>query len=259
MSLMRIIQASVLAMSASCMWSAMEGRVRAWDQEPIRIHVDYPRPVAEAVRQIEKHFGWVVTYEDTRYVHSSDIVDITEQVRRDGNMTKRVLGMRAGSINLTYRPRPGTIVETQVGEALQQLVAHSRGVDNTGDFRIDWVPGGYHVVPVALKGESGVMEPYASPLETRITLPYQQEDGLEMMLRVAYAVTKTSGRAVNPGTMPMSGLGRAKVAVGAQNERARDVLWRALQSISPRLSWQLLCDVGEKGSCAINIYPVPKK
>jgi hypothetical protein len=172
MSRTRIIQVSALAMSAFCLWPVMERRVRASEQEPIRIHVvDYPRPIAAAVLQIEKHFGWVVTYEDTRYVHPSDIVDVTEQVRRDGNMSKRVLGMRNGSIDLTYTPRPGTI-EAQVGEVLQEVLAHSNAAGNAGEFRIDWVPGGYHVVPVAMKGKSGATEPYASLLDTRITLPY---------------------------------------------------------------------------------------
>jgi hypothetical protein len=40
-------------------------------QEPIRISVNDPRPVAAAVAAIEKHFGRAITYEDTRYVHPS--------------------------------------------------------------------------------------------------------------------------------------------------------------------------------------------
>lgn len=260
MSLMRLIQVWALAMSAFCVWPVIETRGLASEQERIRIHVvDYPRPISVAVLQIEKHFSWAVTYEDTRYVHPSDIVDVTKEVRRDGNMSKRVLGMRNGNIDLTYTPRPGNTIETQVGEVLQELLTHSRAAGNTGDFRIDWVPGGYHVVPMAMKGRSGVMEPYTSPLDTRITLPYRQENGLEMMSRVAQAITIRSGVTVTPGIMPLSGLERARVAVDVQNDPARDVLWRALQSINPRLSWQLLCSVGERGSCAINIHAVPKK
>jgi hypothetical protein len=251
-------QVLALAMSAFSLWPMMQRRVRASEQAPIRILVvDYPRPISEAVIQVEKHFGWIVTYEDTRYVHPSDLVDVTEQVRRDGNTSKRVLGMRNGHIDLTCTPRPGTI-ESQVGEVLREILAYSVAVGNTGEFRIHRVPGGYHVVPVASKGKSGVMEPDPSPLDARVTLPYREEDGLEMISRLAHAITTSSGRTVTPGTMPMSGLARTRVTVGSQNERARDVLWRALQSISPRLSWQLLCAVGERGECALNIHPVPK-
>ncbi len=59
--------------------------------------------------------------------------------------------------------------------------------------------------------------------------------------------------------MPLNRLSRAQVAVDAQGDPARDVLWRALQSIGPDLSWQLLCGVGEKGECSINIHVVPTK
>ena len=58
MAWIRIMRVSASAMSALCLWSAMDSRVRASAQVPIRIHVvDYPRPVAAAVQQIEKHFG----------------------------------------------------------------------------------------------------------------------------------------------------------------------------------------------------------
>ena len=254
----RLVQASVLAMSVFSLWPRMDRRVLA-SGLPILIHVvDYPRPVAAAVLQVEKHFGWVVTYEDTSYVHPDDIVDITKRVRRDGDMSKRVLGMRGGTIDFTYVPQTDT-VEAQVGEVMRTVVARSQAAGNTGEFRIDWVRGGYHVVPVAIKGKSGAAEPYASLLDTRITLPAQEEDGVQMMLRLAAAITRSTKRTVTAGTMPINALARARVSVVARNEIARDVLWDALQSISPRLSWQLLCDVGESGPCAINIHPVPKK
>jgi hypothetical protein len=253
-----MIQLSALAISTACLSSAIQSQAKASEQQALRIHVvDYPRPVSAAVLQIEKHFGWVVTYEDTPYVHPSQIVDITAQVRRDGQMSKRVFGMRRGSIDITYTPRQTTI-DTQVGEAVQQVLLHSRAAGNIGEFSVDWVPGGYHVVPLAVKGKSGVTEPQLPLLDTRITLPYREEDGLEIIMRWAEAISTASGHRVHPGTMPMNRLARARVPVEAQNDRARDILWRALQSIGPDLSWQLLCDVGENGSCAINIHIVPK-
>jgi hypothetical protein len=114
---MRIIQFWALAVSALFLWPATEKPVRASEQEPFRVHVaDYPRPISEAVRQIEKHFGRVVTYDDTRYVHPDDIVDITAKVRRDGDLSKRVFVMRNGSIDVTYSAAPGTSVDKQVEE-----------------------------------------------------------------------------------------------------------------------------------------------
>ena len=62
-------------------------------QEEIHIRVDStPRPVAEAVRQVERAFGRPVTYEDVGYVHPDDIRDVTAQVRRDVGRRRRFSG-----------------------------------------------------------------------------------------------------------------------------------------------------------------------
>lgn len=222
--------------------------------KPVRIHVvDYPRPVAAAVRQIEQQFGRIVTYEDTSYVYAGDVVDVTEQVRRDGDMSKRVFGMRSGSIDFTHTPRRGPI-DGQVEEVLQEVLTRSTAAGNTGAFRILSVRGGHHVVPAARTGVNGLTEPDASPLETRITVPHREATGLEVMRLLAETITAHTGRPVTPGLMPINRLLQTHVAVEARNETARDVLWRVLQSIGPNLSWQLLCEVGEQGMCAINIH-----
>lgn len=64
MSNRRIMRA--LAMAGLCLWSVPELRLPAIAQAPVHIRVvDYPRPVAAAVQQIVKHFGWVVTYKES--------------------------------------------------------------------------------------------------------------------------------------------------------------------------------------------------
>lgn len=248
-----------LMMSIVCLSPASGRRLVAPQQKPFTIEVrDYPRAVAAAVRQVEKQFGRVITYEDTLYVHPEDIVDVTEQYSRDADRSKRILGMKPDNIKVTYAPRPGS-VDDQVEEVLHEVLAQSRAAGNTGDFRIESVPGGYHVIPVAMKGKRGGIETYTSPLDTRITLAPQQRSGLEAMILLAQVITEASGRKVGPGTMPMGRLDRARVILEANNDRAREVLWRVLQSIGPDLSWQVLCDVGEGAACALNVYPVRSK
>jgi hypothetical protein len=255
---MRIIRISALPMATLLLWHVTARPVRGQEQVPFRIQVaDYPRPISEAVRQIEKHFGRVVTYEDIRYVHAADIVDVTARVRRDGDMSKRVLAMRSGSIDVTYSAPPGTSVERQVEEVLETVIAQSRAAGNTGDFRVERTSGAYHVVPVAMKGKSGVMEPYVSPLDTRITLPRREERAAEMMGRVSQAITSRSRVTVTEGVFPINLFMQRRVDVGAEDERARDVLWRALQSMNADLSWQLLCEAGDSATCALNIHGVP--
>ena len=49
----------------------------------IKLSVKDPRPVAEAILKLEDQYGWVITYEDSRFVHDSEIVDVALKVRRD--------------------------------------------------------------------------------------------------------------------------------------------------------------------------------
>lgn len=223
-------------------------------QKAVRIHVvDDPRPVAEAASQVEQVFAVPVTYEDTRYVHPDDVLDITPQIRSDPTITARVFARRPGSLNLTYTPRWGAI-EAQVGQVLQALVTRANAEGRFGEFRVEWARGGYHVVPVAIKGKTGVMEPYESPLETRITLPYREENGYELVARLTEAITARSSISVHPGTVPNNLMAQSRVSVDAYNDRARDVLWRALRSFRLPVSWHLLCGVGEHGQCVLNIH-----
>ncbi len=45
---------------------------------PNTITVQSGRPVGEAIEELEKKYGWEITYEDPPYVHYSDIVDVTD-------------------------------------------------------------------------------------------------------------------------------------------------------------------------------------
>lgn len=226
------------------------------EAQPVRIQVEsYPRALAAAIRQVEEHFGWVVTYEDTRHLHPDEIIDVTEQVRRDSTRPGRIFQMKNGSIDLTYTPAADA-TEFQVGEVLEALLVNSTERGNPGEFRVTHVAGGYHVVPVAIKGPNGDRQTYSSPLDTRISLDLRNETALEFLFRLAAMVTEASGFTVQPGTIPLNRLEQTRVAVGARSETARDVLWRTLQSIGEDLSWQMYCDVGERGLCAINLHSV---
>ena len=145
-------------------------------QSSIHIKVYDPRPVAAAVAEVEKHFGRVVTYEDTRYVHPSDIVDVTEQYSRDPDRSKRLLGMRSGAIEVEQVSRP-IGVDAQIEELLAEVLAQHTKAGNAGAFRIQPEAGVHHVVPVAFKGLSGAREGSLAPRHTN----YIREDGRDRL------------------------------------------------------------------------------
>ena len=185
-SISRGLVAVCLAMYQA--FNAPPSRTDAQEPTEVRIGVvDYPRPLSEAVRQVEERFGRVVTYEDGSYMAPEDIVDVPEKVRSDGTMTRRRRAMRGDSINLVYTPTRAS-VDAQVGEALARLIAEWNRPAHSGRFRVEEVPGGYHVIPVARKGKSGNAEPYTSPLDATITIPSEERDGLEAITALAEAI-----------------------------------------------------------------------
>lgn len=217
--------------------------------------VNQPRPVAFALRQIEEQFGYIVTYEDTAYLHPADIVDLTDIVSRDPKRAKRILGMRSGTIVTTVRA-PAGHRSTQVRSVLDDVLAVSRRNGNTGDFRVIEADGALHVVPISAKGENGSLVPYQSPLEVPVTLEGRDESALQFIHRFTDAVSYRSGRKIRVGVLPLGRFDRTRLRIDAFEETARTVAWRMLKEMGGDLTWQLLCSVGEKSSCALNIYPV---
>ena len=221
----------------------------------IRIEVpDSPRPLAAAVRQVEEHFGRVVTYEDGSCVNPGDI-DETDLVVKDENTGRRVFGRRLDSITLAHRPA-GESADAHVQEVLALLLEKWNGPSHSGEFRAQKVVGGFHVIPVARKGVGGTTEPYSSPLEARVTIAKEERVFGETLSVLARAVSDGSGREVDIAARYPWRLDAVKVVLGAENQMAREVLWNALQATDRTLSWRLLCATGEDSTCTLNVYRV---
>src|SRR5262249_44692089 len=44
-------------------------------QSVMKLSVSDPRPIAEAIKQPQEKYGWIITYEDVRLVNESDLPD----------------------------------------------------------------------------------------------------------------------------------------------------------------------------------------
>ena len=59
-------------------YAAMIVVCQGQDQPPVKLSVNDPRPVAEAVKQLQEKYGWIITYEDPRLSNESDLLDETD-------------------------------------------------------------------------------------------------------------------------------------------------------------------------------------
>lgn len=235
-------------------------------QEPHRVSlsVSDPRPVAKAVELLEAKHGWVITYEDPPYAHDSDLVDVTESVRRDlfkyrPGTAPRVIGPKGGELNFDYEVGGPAAQKPDAAAAVVQQLLSAYSAGNSGTFRLERSGQFLHVIPATSKNVAGELAPDESVLDAVITLPAEGRNGVRMVDDICEAVSKATGTRVVVGAMPTGLFIQYQGQQGAATQKARDVLVNELEGIKEklgvRLSWQLLYDPGMK-MYFLNIHPV---
>jgi len=184
------------------------------------ILLDDARPVAEALAVLAQRHRRVLTYDDPRYLYAEDINDVTLELRRDldrfpPGQAPKVLVPRGGRIDFSYA------VSSTTGEpgdwpALVRALLDSY-VENGARFRIEHASEACHIVPAEIRNPSGLWVKTASILDAWIMIPEQE-------------LTK-------------AGIVDA-IVTAVNNERARDVLLRALHAWRPGASWRIFQQPG---------------
>ncbi len=226
------------------------------------IRVDDPRPLAEAIRILEKQCHCVITYEDPPYICSGEVADVTASVRRDYDPANpydpkkpRVLVPRGGPFE--FESRVSLALEAMESQelVLRLLLADYHKQGYPGGFRLLQTASAFHVVPSTVTTQEGQVERHRPVLDTRISIPPGSRTAREMLKEIVEGVSKEAGVMVVTGLMPWNLLFRVRVEGSASNEPARAVLSRTLQATNTKLSWQLFYDPGTK-DYVLNLHPV---
>jgi len=147
------------------------------------LSTEYGRPLAEAIEMLEAKYSFVITYEDPRYTHASEIQDVTKKVRRDPDKLEpgkaaRVLVPKGGVLSFDYDETLARNSDYHL-TLVQQLVDANLAQGNAGRFRVEQQGALIHVIPTATKNERGKVVPQASVLDAMISLPKAQRSGLK--------------------------------------------------------------------------------
>lgn len=225
-------------------------------QEPHRISVKDPRPVASAIKSLETRFGRVITYEDPPFVHPDDTLDVTESVRRDlhkyaPGKAPRVIVPRGGELNVEYGPNDSVEV------VLTRVLSEAERVTPSTTFRSAETNGIIHVIPASIKGPTGETMSVRSILDTPVELKVQERNGMQMLEAWADAVRANAKQQLVIGAAPLQMFATYKDKQGLSFPNARDALTEILETVGKRsqLSWQLFYDPGLK-LYALNVYRV---
>jgi hypothetical protein len=209
--------------------------------------VTSPRPVREVILQWEKQYGWVIPYEDPRFVYDGDLEDITEKVRRDlkpGEAiapSKRIIGARERQLSVTYDVPKATNDDEAKLEAVKQLVnAFSENAGTT--FLISQSETRVHVSPGMVRDVSGKLQPSRPMLDTIISVPAQERNGGQFLHALCDALTAASGYTVFVGLIPSNDMHQFHTNVGYENVPTRQALENFLDSMpnGDRYTWALL-------------------
>lgn len=228
----------------------------------VKISVEDPRPVAKAITMLESQFGWVITYEDPRYVNANDISDVTELVRKDLPKFKpgkapKVLIPKGGAFAFEYDGSSDSKERSDPKLIVQKLLTAHDTSGNAGRFRLESGDQITHVLPAAIKDISGRVVPQTSLLDVAISIPAKERNGLQMLEALCAEVVSPFNCALWSERLPYGLLLRHKENQGVESAKARDFLIQLLERAGngTRLSWQLFYDPGLR-MYALNIHPV---
>lgn len=241
-ALMRaVLVSSLVSPSSLC---AQEGA-------EVKITVDDPRPLNRAIQELQGRLGWTVTYEESPWLCPADAVDVTAIVRKDGDMTRRVLAPRGGHFSFAAVLPGGDEVEARQA-LLEKLLQGHHSTGNPGVFRLDHTNDVFHVVIAASRNPRGTIEARKALLDTLVTLPSEDRSAIALVEAVLAEVTRATGVKVGVGIFPMNLFTQLRVPGGAANESARNVLTRLVEAAKGRVSWQLLCGAGADAGCHLS-------
>lgn len=233
------------------------------------LSVNSGRPVAEGARELEKRYGWVITYEDPIYVNESEIDDVTLQVRRDLDKYKagqapKVLVPKGGSLAITFNLTSDDNTPVRPESVVQKLLEGNVAAGNGGSFRLEVSGPIIHVIPTAYKNNAGTLVPLQPVLDSLISIPAEERTGMQSLEALCAAVSEVTQTKVVVGTVGLNLFGGHSNQLGAKDEKARDFLLRLLENIrvaarldDTDLSWRLFFDPKDK-FYALNIHGVRK-
>jgi hypothetical protein len=241
----------------------------------VRMSVTDSRPVAAAVQELVSRYGYVITYEDPRHIYEEDVEDVTSKVRKDldkhpPGSAPRVIVPKGATLNFEL-PSTSLPNAQNIAVVLEHLVQVQQGARLGGHFRVERDGEVFHVVPTEVRDRNGNWAAQGSIFDVRISLPMEGRNESEMLDAIVNAVSAKTSYKIYIG----SGIGEGIVSasnprpyqLGADNERAQDVLMRALALVSDpsqgtwhpqRLTWQLFYD-NSLSAYFLNALSVPDR
>lgn len=220
------------------------------------------RPMGDAIRVLEQHFGAVINYEDPAYVPDVDTIDVTAPQARA--LGRKALNPRGGTLTVDVAvDASGKPVD--IPAVLNALIAEHQARGNAGRFKVLRHGNTFTVAPAFVRDRTGQVVPHGSPLDAQITAPVAELTGRDAIRWICDSLTRALGRKVEPGTVPTNLLMQTTVALNGKPGIARELLLEVIQGLKwkdarvtlpkRQLAWRLLYGPSDD-AYALNLHIV---
>ncbi|MGH6799991.1 MAG: hypothetical protein ACRECZ_01015 [Methylocella sp.] len=168
------------------------------------------RPVTEAIEELEKRYGWQITYEDLPYGDRGDMVDL---VLAPGAEPRTV-----PKWSLSFALPSAGQDEASAVEALVKTYNASGGGNL---FAVVHGARLLHVVPEKVKGLFGTVKPV---LDTVITVEPKERTAYALLDEICEKISIGANTDVFVATVPINMLSQTKTSIGGSRQTARSML-----------------------------------
>jgi hypothetical protein len=216
---------------------------------PNTLTVQDPRPVAKAIEELDKRYGWQITYEDPPYRHVSDMPDVTPSVQEGSSVAPGANGVLVPKAAILSFPLPATSQDksSTVNSVVKIYNESHRGFE----FAVVQGAGLLHVVPRQMIDLSGNLEAVKPVLDAVITIEPKERTSEALIEEVLKKTSIATNTHVEMGTVPYNLLHRSKTSIGGSGT-ARSILEQWILEEDAGLSWWLLY-FDEKWGYSLNI------
>ena len=238
----------------------------SYGQTPSIISVNDPRALAQAALQAEKATGIAINYEDVPYAYAGDIQDVAGAVmspeQKAANPGAQIWVPRGGQITMDLSQVPGFAQPTALTSAGLQDTAvlvsgligvHAR-LNLPGVYQSSASNGALYITPTQVRSASGALVNASSPLDSKVTFPYQERTVGEIVDLILQQVSKTSGVQISVGEAPLNLILQTRTSLGASDEAARNVFGRMFFALASRP----LADGARVSQLAYHLYFEPR-
>jgi len=223
-------------------------------QGTVHVLANNPRPLAQTLDALREKYGWVVNYEDPRFLSKLDVTEAASPMPGGSKAQLFPGGGRFGAefpVGSAASTPPASEQASSAEEekAVQLIVDSYNRSDNPGRFELRKTgqQGSLSVVGTAAHDVKGRILPQKPVLDSPVTLLRKERTATATIQLLCEKLTALSGTNVALGVTPRNLLDHNTVTVGGGKASARDLLLQILTLTHGNCYWRLFFDPNSKG------------